>query len=222
MRGRIEIRETERGNNQRITTSGNVESDSADLIKLNCISEILASEGNESFRHYIEWLGLSSDPKLVVLPAAHHYYYDPEEMKNVKTVVNIKELNHIKEINNFLHSMFLILPPRCYLIGCFVDNKRQNGFSFRRISSDDRQYIQTEEEIDGIVSRVPFLNTIFSFLDAKPNKHLSGKNVNQLLTNNGFKVMDMTELMGLTYFCAQSQSTLKTDSLLSYKYPASE
>jgi hypothetical protein len=98
-------------------------------------------------------------------------------MMNVKTVINLRELNQIKEISSFLHSMFLVLPSRCCLIGCFVDNKKQS----------------------------PLLNTIFNLLDAKTKKYLSGKHVIQLLRDNGFLVMDMTELDGLTYFCAQSQ-----------------
>jgi hypothetical protein len=205
MKGRIQIRETDVGNNQKISASGKQESAPADLIKINRIAEILTSEGNESFRHYIEWLGLSRDPKLVVLSSIHHYYYDAEEMMNVKTVVNLKELNQIKEISNFLHSMFLILPPKCYLIGCFVDNKKQGGFSFRKKNADPGSNMMTEEEKNGIVSRRPFLNTIFSILDARTNKYLSVRTVTQLLRNNGFSVMDMTELEGLTYFCAQSQ-----------------
>jgi hypothetical protein len=166
---------------------------------------MLTSEGNHSFRHYIEWLGLSHDTKLVVLSSIHHYYYDAEEMTNVKTVVNLKELNQIKEINSFLHSMFLVLPPKCCLIGCFVDNKKQNGFSLRKRPSVSYSNSTTENEKNGIVSSIPFLNTIFSLLDAKTNKYLSGKHVIQLLRNNGFLVMDMTELEGQTYFCAQSQ-----------------
>jgi len=179
----------------------------ADLVKTNPISEILTSEGNNSFSHYIEWLGLSRDPKVVILSSIHHYYYDAEEMQNVKTVVNLRELNQIKEINNFLHSMFLILPPKCYLIGCFVDNKRQSGFSFRKRYSDSHSKMKMEEETNGIVSAIPILNTIFSILDAKTNKYLSVKNVTHLLEDNGFKVVDMTELEGLTYFCSQNQRT---------------
>jgi hypothetical protein len=205
MKSRITVRETDIGNNQKISTSANKESAMADLMKINPISEILTSEGNESFSQYIEWLGLSRDPKLVVLSSIHHYYYDAEEMQNIKTVVNLRELNQIKEINNFLNSMFLILPPKCYLIGCFVDNKRQNGLSFKKRSTDTRSNIETEEEKNGIVSTIPILNKIFSILDAKTNKYLSRKNVTQLRRNNGFKVMDMTELEGLTYFCCQNQ-----------------
>ena len=205
MKGRLRIQETELDNNQRISLSGMEESASADFIKINCIPEILASEGNENFRHYIEWLGLSRDPKLVVLSSIHHYYYDAEEMTGVGTVVNLKELNHMKDINIFLNSMFLILPPKCYLIGCFVDHKKQNVFSFRKRSKGCGEAGMSEAEKNGIVSRIPFLNTIFKILDAKANKYLSRKLVSQLLTNNGFEIMDMTELEGLTYFCSRNQ-----------------
>jgi hypothetical protein len=207
MKGRNQTKVIDVANNQYISTSENQDNVPGDLIKITRASEILTSEGNESFRHYIEWLGLSRDPKLVVLSSVHHYYYDAEDMKSVKTVVNLKELNQIKEINNMLQSMFLILPPKCYLIGCFIDNKKQSGFSLKKRNSYYGSNSMTEEEKNGIVSRIPFLNTIFSLLDAKTNKYLSGKNVNQLLRNNGFNVMDMTDLEGITYFCAQSQRT---------------
>jgi len=207
MKGRIQTKNIKSINNQKISTSGKTDVGTSDFIKFNRVSEILVCEGNESFRQYIEWLGLARDPKILVLSSIHHYYYDAEEMQNIRTVVNLKELNHIKEVSNFLHSMFLILPPKCYLLGCFIDNKRQSGFSFRKRSVDINSAGQKIETLNGIVSSVPFLNTIFNILDAKPNKYLSAKNVTQLLRNNGFKVMDMTELSGMTYFCAQSQRT---------------
>jgi hypothetical protein len=207
MKGRIQTKSAKSVNNQKINTRLKPDDAPSDFLKFNRVSEILVSEGNESFRHYIEWLGLSRDPKILVLSSIHHYYYDAEEMQNIRTVVNLKELNHIKEINSFLHSMFLILPPKCYLIGCFVDNKRQSGFSFRKTSADINPGGQNRDGLTGIVSSIPFINTIFNILDAKTNKYLSAKNVTQLLRNNGFKVMDMTELAGLTYFCAQSQRT---------------
>jgi hypothetical protein len=207
MKGRIQTGETDIFNNQMINPSGKQDNGPTDLIRFNPVSEILISEGNESFRHYIDWLGLSRDPKLVVLSSIHHYYYDAEEMMSIKTVVNLKELNCIKDISGFLHSMFLILPPKCFLIGCFVDNKKQSGFSFKKSSAFIHPNNTAEDEKNGIFSRRPFLNTIFSILDARPIKYLSGKHVTQLLRNNGFKVADMTELEGITYFCVQNERT---------------
>jgi hypothetical protein len=189
--------------NQKIKASQKKPGSLSGTISSDRLSEMLISEGNESFRHYIEWLGLSRDPKLVILSSVHHYYYDAEEMKNVKTVVNLKELNQIKDLDNFLNSMFIILPPRSYLIGCFIDNKKQSAYSFKKRNGSSGK--RTEEESYGIISRIPFLNTIFNFLDSKTNKYMSGKTVNALLLKNGFNVMDMTELDGLTYFCAQNQ-----------------
>lgn len=208
MKHRTEIREPDIINNQKISITDSTENAPVDIIKINRIAEILAAEGNESFKHYIEWLGLSRDPKLVVLSSVHHYYYDAEEMKNVRTVVNLKELNQIRETGSFLQSMYLILPPKCYFIGCFVDNKKQNGFSFRKRSLNYNKRQKPEDVNNGIASRIPFLNMIFNILDLKTNKFLSRKTVTQLLQNYGFKVIDMTELEGLTYFCAQS---LRTD-----------
>jgi hypothetical protein len=207
MKGRTSWQERKAIKNQTISTVNNKKNRAADLVDPNGISGMLLSEGNSNFSSYLEWLGLSSDPKLVVLSSVHHYYYDAEEMKNIKTVVNLKELNYIKDINNFLHSMFLILPPKSYLLGCFVDSKKQNFFSFRERKPLGDSYSQSEEFQNGIASRVPILNTLFTFLDAKTNKYLSTNNVSLLLENNGFKVADMTELNGLTYFCSQSQRT---------------
>lgn len=204
MQGKIQIHETNIPHYQKFTSSKRQNSVPSDVISLNRISEMLTSEGNETFRNYIEWLGLSSDPKLVVLSSIHHYYYDAEEMQNVKTVVNLKELNQIKDLRNFLHSMFLILPPKCYLIGCFVDNKKQSVFSLKKRSTSAHPNINSENEKNGIVSEIPFFNTVFSILDARTNNYHSVKNVSKLLENNGFKVLDMTEQDGLTYFCSQN------------------
>jgi hypothetical protein len=208
MKGSSTLQETKTIKDQMISTPDNTERGAYDPNSLNGVSRMLKTEVNISFSNYIEWLGLSNDPKLVVLSSVHHYYYDAEEMKNIKTVVNLKELNYIKDISSFLNSMFLILPPKSYLLGCFVDSKKQGIFSFREKKPVSYNNEQSEEIKNGITSRVPFLNLLFTFLDAKTNKYLSRSNVTLLLENNGFKIADMTELNGLTYFCSQSQRTL--------------
>jgi hypothetical protein len=44
-------------------------------------------------------------------------------------------------------------------------------------------------------------------IDSKTNKYMSERSVSFLLGEHGFKVLDMTELDGLTFFCAQSLRT---------------
>lgn len=190
--------------NQRITINSKTNDNSVDIIKNNPAFEILAAEGHETFANYIEWLGLAKDPKLVVLSSIHHFYYDVDEMKDVKTVVNLKELNQIKRIDRFLHSMFDTLPPKSNFIGCFIDNKKQNGFALRGNSSSFNSKRNSEAIENNILSKIPLLNMIYSMMDARTNKYMSRRNVKFLLENHGFKVIDMTELDGLTYFCTQS------------------
>jgi len=207
MRNRIEIFEPDVINNQRINTLFELTDTSIGLAENNPVFEILTAEGCENFVNYIEWLGLAKDPNLVVLSSQHHYYYDAEEMKNVKTVINLKELNQIKQINSFLHSIFHILPQKSNFIGCFVDNKKINGYVIRNNSSSYHNKRSFDAIENGIVSRIPFLNMLYSFMDSRTNKYMSGTSVSLLLEDHGFKVLDMTELNGLTYFCAQRLRT---------------
>ena len=204
MKNMTEIKGTDLVNNQRFNSLNNQESNSSDLINNVQVSEIIAAEGGETFNKYVEGLGLSGDPNLVVLSSMHHYYYDAEEMKNVKTVINMKELNKFKQIKSLLHSMFHILPSRSNFIGCFIDNEKQNGYALRNNLSESHSIRNSEDIENGIVSRIPFLNMIYSIMDSRVNKFLSKRNVTLLLDDHGFKVLNMTEINGLTYFRAQS------------------
>jgi hypothetical protein len=167
------------------------------------VIEKMAAEGCEDFANYLEWLGLDKDPDLLILSSMHHYFYDAEEMKNVKSVVNLKELNQIKDIKKFLHSIFHILPQRSYFIGSFVDNNKNNGFELNHSNSKHWNKKNREAVENGILSKIPFLNMLYSLLDLRTNNHLSRKSVSLLIEGHGFKILDMTEINHLTYFCAQ-------------------
>lgn len=204
MRNSITIDKLDVINNQRINTLANLGGNSIDLVKSNSVLRTLTNENCESFANYLEHLGIAKDPNLVVLSSLHHYYYDAEEMTNVKTVINLKELNQIKQIKEFLHSVFHILPPNCNFIGCFVNNRKQNGFVLSTNPSDSYYKRNSDAIENGIASSSPFLNMIYNMIDSKTNKYLSERSVSILLGEFGFKVLDMTDLDGLTYFCAQS------------------
>ena len=57
---------------------------------------------------------------------------------------------------------------------------------------------------NGIVSNYPLLNMIYNMIDSKTNKYLSDRSVSLILGEHGFKVIDVTEIDSLTYFCAKS------------------
>jgi hypothetical protein len=176
---------------------------SGEVMANNSVYKKLATEGSDIFFDYVDWLGLANDQGFIVLPPSHHYYYDAEELKDVKTVVNLKQLNHIKQIKEFLHNIFSILPSQSYFLGTFTDRKFQNSFfSYLTINQTGAKG-QVDAVENGIESRIPFLNMMYNILDSKTNRNLSKRSVTLLLEDTGFKVLNMSELNGLTYFCAQ-------------------
>jgi hypothetical protein len=173
---------------------------SAEMIVANEAVDKLITEGGEGFYNYVNSLGLSKDLNLIVLSSRHHYYYDSEEMNNAKTIVNLKELNQVKEIRSLLYSHLHFLPEKCNFIGRFVNNRKVERYTLRRIVSS-KENIRNSDDVDlGIVSRFPFINMLYSLMDSKTNTYLSEKSVSLMLGVHGFKVINMKEVNGVTYF----------------------
>jgi hypothetical protein len=175
----------------------------ANLIDTSDIYEIMVAEGGEGLYDYTKWLGLANDNNLLVLSSQRHYYYEEDELKNVRTVINLKQLNLIKNLSVFLQSTYNIMPPESNFIGCFSENKKFTEYFI----NDDSSYISlnshSEAVEEGIVSTIPFINMIYSFIDSKTNRYLTKKSVNMLFETHGFRILDMIEQNHLTYFHAQ-------------------
>ncbi len=173
----------------------------------NPVIEKLAEEGCEYYFDYLEHIGLSNDPNLIVIPSTHHYYFDAEDMKNVRTLINLKQLNYTKEIKGFLESIHHILPEKSYFIGSFIDGKS----SFGMFSGSDNHQYQFQGKIDpvenGISSRIPFFNMIYDIMDSRTNRNMTQKSVKVFLEEARFKISDMTEINGLTFFSAIKNMT---------------
>jgi hypothetical protein len=148
----------------------------------NPVMSDLKAEGAENFFNYLEWHGLANEVNMLVLSSRHHYYYDPNELQGITTLINIKKLNLIRHLDSFLQSIVHVLSPESNFIGCFSDWKTQKE--------------------NGITSRMykGFLN----FIDSRIDMDFDKKDVSKLLESYGFRVMDMTEINGLTYFRAQN------------------
>ena len=87
--------------------------------------------------------------------------------------------------------------PKSNLIGHFVDSKNHNGFSLKRSDT-------SEEALEnGILSKIAWINAIYNIMDSKTNRNMSRSSVTFLLENNGFKLQDITELNGITFFHAK-------------------
>jgi hypothetical protein len=169
----------------------------------NPVWEKMTEEGCEDFFSYIVRLGLDNDPNLIILPSTHHYFYDIEDLKEVRTVVNMKQLNYIKQIKDFMHNLYHILSHQSYFVGRFIERDYQNGFYSGMILNWHHINGNVDPVENGIESRIPFLNMMYNIMDSRTNRHLTKRTVTLLLGDAGFKVLDMTGLDGLTYFCAQ-------------------
>jgi hypothetical protein len=144
------------------------------------------NEGGENFFLYLKRHNFSKEENLLVLPSVHHFYYDQKELKGVRTLVNLKKLNHIKHLDGFLQTIFLLLPPEANFIGCFTNDKNMNKNGL------------TGYKASRLLSR--FTN----FIDSRIDRILDKGEVLEALERNGHKIVDMTEMDGLTYFYSKS------------------
>jgi hypothetical protein len=150
--------------------------------KNNLVSNKLFGEVDENFKSYLKWHGLANDGNLLVLSSKLHYYYDYDELKEVTTLINLKKLNLIKHLDDFLQTICNGLSPRTNFVGCFYDRKSQKG-----ISRSKR-----------------FFRKFINFLDSRIDVDIDSNDFSRLLESHGFKIIDMTEINGLTYFRTQN------------------
>ncbi len=149
------------------------------------IIDLIAKE-DVNFFSYIKNLDLYGEPDLIVLSAKHHYYYDENDLKSVRILLNIKKLNLIKDLDSFMHSVFHILPPGASFIGCFTDSGERKKIGSRFYHSS-RLY-----------------NRLFNFLDSRTDRKMNEKDVRELLHSHGFKVLDMNKIGEQTFFIARN------------------
>ena len=203
MENRFQTHKTDTADNKRIRTSLNQNNISMDLSDSSEVKNILISEGGESLFNYVEWLGLIDEPNLVVLSSQHHYYYTEEDLKRTNTIVNLKQLNLVKNLSVLLQSIFNLVQPKAKFVGYFAENKRHLEYKIKGHSTQNGNMTNSDALEQGIVSRIPLMNMIFNFFDSKTNRYMTRRDVVNLFEAHGFKIIDMTELNELTYFCAQ-------------------
>jgi hypothetical protein len=157
----------------------------------------------ESFSEYIALLHIPQDLHLMMLPASKHYYYETKDLKKVKVLVNQKQLNDIKNIREFLFNISSVLPLKSYFIGIFFNNEDKNIFQSDPHKPSDVLSGPLDLVENGISSRVPFLNLLYRLIDFRIERYMTKKSVSLHLEEVSLKVLNMTDIKGLTYFCAQ-------------------
>ena len=170
---------------------------------LNRLFDELSDAAREDLIEYLDRMGLINEADLLVIPSTRHYFYDAEDMKGIKTIVNLRQLNHVREVRDFLRTIVDLLPVKSNFVGCFVDNRVQNGFSDKYSNLPHEISEKAVAYENGIESRIPFINRMYSFIDSRTNRYLTKRTVTHLLEECGLQIIGMTELNGLTYFWTQ-------------------
>lgn len=152
---------------------------------LNEISSGLTVEDGRNFFHYLKSFNLTKDPDLLILPPNNHYYFDENELRNVRTLINLKNLNLIKELDTFLFTLIRLLPADANFLGYFSYSK----FSF-----------SGESLFTGLSTRLT------NFLDFRTDHNLDARKLTERFDKYGFRMIDMTEMNGLTFFYSKNHS----------------
>ena len=160
-------------------------------------------EVRQSLIDYLDRMGLIKESGMLVIPSTHHYFYDAEDMKGIRTVITLRQLNHIREVRQFLKQITGLLPLNSNFIGCFIDNRSQTGAHDEENMLPKQASEKAEAYENGIESRIPFINRMYSFIDSRTNRYLTRRTVSNLLKEAGLELVGMTELKGLTYFHTQ-------------------
>lgn len=146
----------------------------------------MIAEAGEDFFRYLKNLGLSDEHNMMILSSRDFYNYDRKNLDKAMTLINRKKLNLIKHLDLFLLALVRILPQNAHFIGCFADHRALKGktYPFYRFSW--------------------LFNRFNNFLDSSTDHYLDKNDVSEILERSGFKIIDMTDINGLTYFATQN------------------
>jgi len=147
----------------------------------NSLSNRLTAEGGKNIFLYLKSFNLLDKPGLLILSPTSHYYYEENDFKNVRTIVNLIKLNTINNLDTFFTTLIRVLPVNINFVGCFSDSKPFMGNGF----------------LSDLSARVNNL------LDLRTDRFMDKKDVSKLLGRYGFRIIDMTEMNGLIYFYSQ-------------------
>jgi hypothetical protein len=144
----------------------------------------LTAEGGVTFFQYLKRFNLFKEPEMLILSPNIHFYYDENDLKDVRTFILLRKLNLIKDLSVFLNTLSIMLPPGVNFVGCFSDNKT---LKWNRFVSN-------------------FSNKLTSILDLKTNNLLDKDDVTELLNKHGFVVLNITEMNDLIFFYSKNVS----------------
>lgn len=117
--------------------------------------------------------------KKVLFLSRFHYYYNQDEIKNINTIVLLKKLNEIKNLDNTIYNIFVISKRNITISGSFIDSKNSE------------------------INKYKLFQLFSEFIGEKVNRKLSLNKVKSYFAAYNFKMINTTQINGITYFHAK-------------------
>ncbi len=146
--------------------------------------EVISQILDCNFYNYLQLMGLAHQPDFMILSAVSRFCYESGDLRGIKTLIGTRELNHIQHLDSFLFTIYNLLPPGSCFLGCFrnADKNYQN---------------------EGRISDFKFNRAVTKPNDRRFSPGFSRHEISNLLESHGFKLIDLTEIKGITYFCTR-------------------
>lgn len=149
--------------------------------------ESLLSNGCEDMYNYVHWTGLVREAGMMVLLSISQYHYDLADLQNIRILINQKQLNSVRHLESYLHILFSALPADAYFLGCIKCN---NHIINEKTRTSLRKFYRSSNGSDFY-----------------PERLFTKEGVYKLLEGQGYKVIDLTDMKGITYFCTRVKKT---------------
>ena len=153
------------------------------MISLSEIEHSIHTYDADLFK-YIQYHNLVKNNNVFFLSGKHFYFYDKKDMRGIKTVIHLKKLNNVKYLDNTIKQLHGTLSKKTILCGRFVHCKPIRGMS-------------------NSIRFAKLYEVVMNLLDNNTNRYLTKRMVTSYLGAYNFKILDMTEIEGITYFHAK-------------------
>jgi hypothetical protein len=152
---------------------------------LNQVRSTMGADEGLDFSDYLSGLGLLGESEMLVLSMRQNWYFDYADLRYLRILVILKKLDLIKHAESLLQSIFRVLNPEAYFIGCFTCDLSSGGNHLNSYPSHS------------------IYHKVDNLLEPKAFHHININYFPEIIEAQGFKIVNMTEIKGLVYFTSQ-------------------
>jgi len=184
----------------------------------NQVFEDLINEAGEELFNFLDSRGITVNTNIILLSSFRHYLYESEELKHVKTIVNLRPINNIRFVRYCLNALNRILPIGGTFIGCYIDsgiNKNRKANSRSIVKNNDLLLLDSFENKGTIIK--PFYNWFYKIINSNYLKFLSRNKVVTILEKGGFLITETVLINGITYFISKKIKSSRAENSAYFK-----